>query len=69
MDDKTKYTDWDNREEIKAELKVELIMLLAEIGYAWIDRDHFCACFQFVVGTLLLPVQYLLLNQNLISVH
>ena len=32
VDDKTKYTDWDNREDIKAELKVDLIMLLAPFG-------------------------------------
>ena len=39
MDDKTKYTDWDNREDIKAELKVDLIMLLAEKGYPPITHD------------------------------
>ncbi len=39
VDDKTKYTDWDNREDIKAELKVDLIMLLAENGYPPISHD------------------------------
>ena len=39
VDDKTKYTDWDNREDIKAELKVDLIMLLAEKGYPPITHD------------------------------
>jgi len=40
VDDKTKYTDWDNREDIKAELKVDLIMLLAENGYPPITHDE-----------------------------
>jgi len=39
VDDKTKYTDWDNREDIKAELKVDLILLLAENGYPPITHD------------------------------
>ena len=39
VDDKTRYTDWDNREDIKAELKVDLIMLLAENGYPPITHD------------------------------
>jgi len=39
VDDKTKYTDWDNREDIKAELKVALILLLAETGYPPITHD------------------------------
>lgn len=33
VDDKTKYTDWDSRDDIKAELKMDLILLLAEYGY------------------------------------
>lgn len=40
VDDKAKYTDWNNREDIKAELKVDLIMLLAENGYPPVDRDE-----------------------------
>ena len=40
VDDKAKYTDWSKREDIKAELKVDLIMLLAENGYPPVDRDE-----------------------------
>ena len=37
--DKAKYTDWSQRADIKAELKVNLIILLAENGYPPVDRD------------------------------
>ncbi len=40
VDDKAKYTDWSQRTDIKAELKVDLIMLLAENDYPPIDRDE-----------------------------
>lgn len=40
VDDKAKYTDWSKRDDIKAELKVGLIILLAENGYPPIDRDE-----------------------------
>lgn len=40
VDDKAKYTDWSKREDIKAELKVGLIMLLATHGYPPVDRDE-----------------------------
>lgn len=40
VDDKTQYTDWSKRSDIKAELKVDLILLLAEHGYPPIDRDE-----------------------------
>ena len=40
VDDKAKYTDWSQRNDIKAELKVELIILLAENDYPPIDRDE-----------------------------
>ena len=40
VDDKAKYTDWNRREDIKAELKVDLIVLLAEHGYPPVDRDE-----------------------------
>ena len=40
VDDKAKYTDWDHREDIKAELKVDLIILLAENDYPPVDRDE-----------------------------
>ena len=33
VDDKSRYTDWDNREDIKAELKMDLIMLLSDYDY------------------------------------
>ena len=33
VDGKTKYTDWDSRDDIKAEMKMDLILLLAEYGY------------------------------------
>ncbi len=40
VDDKAKYTDWSKREDIKAELKVDLIILLAENDYPPVDRDE-----------------------------
>ena len=40
VDDKAKYTDWSRREDIKAELKVVLIMLLAENGFMPVDQDE-----------------------------
>ena len=40
VDDKTKYTDWSQREDIKAELKVDLIRLLGKHGYPPVDRDE-----------------------------
>lgn len=40
VDDKAKYTDWSQRADIKAELKVDLIILLAENGYPPVDRDE-----------------------------
>ena len=40
VDDKAKYTDWSQRDDIKAELKVDLIMLLAKFGYPPISRDE-----------------------------
>jgi len=40
VDDKAKYTDWSKRDDIKAELKVDLIMLLADNDYPPIDRDE-----------------------------
>lgn len=33
VDDKSKYTDWSTREDIKANLQVDLILLLDEYGY------------------------------------
>ena len=40
VDDKAKYTDWNQRADIKAELKASLIMLLAENGYPPVDKDE-----------------------------
>lgn len=40
VDDKAKYTDWSHRAAIKAELKVDLIMLLAKYGYPPVSRDE-----------------------------
>ena len=40
VDDKAKYTDWSKRADIKAELKADLIILLAENDYPPIDRDE-----------------------------
>jgi type I restriction enzyme R subunit len=40
VDEKAKYTDWSARADIKAELKVDLIILLAENDYPPIDRDE-----------------------------
>ncbi len=40
VDDKSQYTDWSQRDDIKAELKVDLIMLLAQHGYPPVDRDE-----------------------------
>ena len=38
VDDKAKYIDWSQRDDIKAELKVDLIILLAKHGYPPVDR-------------------------------
>ena len=40
VDDKAKYTDWAQREDIKAELKVDLILILAEHGYPPVPKDE-----------------------------
>ena len=40
VDDKAKYTDWSERNDIKAELKVDLIILLGDNGYPPVDRDE-----------------------------
>ncbi len=34
------YTDWSQRDDIKAELKVELILVLAKHGYPPVNRDE-----------------------------
>jgi type I restriction enzyme R subunit len=40
VDDKAKYTDWNFRDDIKAELKVDLIILLAEYDYPPAAKDE-----------------------------
>ncbi len=40
VDDKARYTDWSQRDDIKAELKVDLIIVLAEHGYPPVDNDE-----------------------------
>lgn len=40
VDDKVQYTDWSQRADIKAELKVGLILVLAKHGYPPVDRDE-----------------------------
>jgi type I restriction enzyme R subunit len=40
VEDKVKYTDLSQRDDIKAELKVGLILVLAEYGYPPVDRDE-----------------------------
>ncbi len=39
-DNKTRYTDWQSRDDIKAELKVDLILKLADHGYPPVDRNE-----------------------------
>ena len=38
VDDKTKYTDWDQRIDITAEFESDLMMLLDENGYPPVPR-------------------------------
>jgi type I restriction enzyme R subunit len=40
VDDKARYTDWSHRDDIKAELKVDLILVLAENGYPPVPKDE-----------------------------
>lgn len=40
IDDKARYTDWSHRDDIKAELKVDLILTLAEYGYPPVPSDE-----------------------------
>lgn len=40
VDDKARYTDWSQRDDIKAELKADLIILLAKYDYPPVDRDE-----------------------------
>jgi type I restriction enzyme R subunit len=40
VDDKAKYTDWSRRADIKAELKVDIILVLAAHGYPPVTNDE-----------------------------
>jgi len=40
VDDKAKYTDWTHLADIKAELKMDLILVLAEHGYPPVPQDE-----------------------------
>lgn len=40
VDDKARYTDWAQRDDIKAELKVSLILVLAENEYPPVPKDE-----------------------------
>ncbi|MCQ2975831.1 MAG: DUF3387 domain-containing protein [Bacteroidales bacterium] len=40
VDDKSKYTDWLNRQDIKDELKMDLILILAEYHYPPVTNDE-----------------------------
>lgn len=40
VDDKPKYTDWASRLDIKAELQMDLILILAEHGYPPVPQDE-----------------------------
>jgi len=53
VEDKAKYTDWNQREDIKAELKVALIILLAENVYPPVDRDE---VYKEILGLVLILV-------------
>jgi type I restriction enzyme R subunit len=39
VDDKSKYTDWDKKADIKAELQVDLILLMDRFGYPPVAHD------------------------------
>ena len=40
VNDKSRYTDWAKREDIKSELKVDLILVLADNNYPPVTRDE-----------------------------
>ena len=42
VDDKSRYTDWSARDDIKANLQVDLILLLDEFGYPPVTIDDVC---------------------------
>ena len=40
VDDKSRFTDWNEKADIRAELKMELILLLDEHDYPPVTRDE-----------------------------
>lgn len=40
VDDKARYTDWSTREDIKANLQVDLILLMDEFDYPPVTLDE-----------------------------
>ena len=40
VDDKTRYTDWDQRIDVKAEMEADLMILLDENGYPPVPRNE-----------------------------
>jgi type I restriction enzyme R subunit len=40
VDDKSRYTDWAKKEDIKADLKVSIILTMAEFGYPPVVQDE-----------------------------
>jgi len=40
IDDKAKDIDWNQQDDLKAELKADLVLLLAEKDYPPVDRDE-----------------------------
>jgi len=40
VDEQARFPDWDKRDDVKATLKVELIILLDEFGYPPVERDE-----------------------------
>ena len=40
IDEKAKYTDWNKRDDIKAELQFDLMVLLDEWGYPPVDSKE-----------------------------
>ena len=40
VDDKTRYTDWDQRIDVKAEMEADLMILLDDNGYPPVPRNE-----------------------------
>ena len=40
VEDKTRFTDWQHKDDIKAEMKVELILLLSDHGFPPVAHDE-----------------------------